>query len=244
MTNIRLKIQYDGTDYSGWQIQPSDKTIEGEITVAIGQIFQREVKLIGASRTDAGVHARGQIANFNIDRNVDVQTLRRGLNAILPHDISIQTAEEVNKDFHSRYNSKGKVYNYFIWNRDYKTPFYNRYSWHYHPPLDIAEMNRCALFLKGEKDFSSFRASGCDSSSPIRRIDLFTIKREDGFIKFVVEGSAFMKQMVRNIVGTLVQVGIGKMKPEQIIEILEARDRRTAGPTAPAQGLVLVSVKY
>ncbi|RMF93725.1 MAG: tRNA pseudouridine(38-40) synthase TruA [Candidatus Schekmanbacteria bacterium] len=244
MPNYKLKIQYDGTRYSGWQIQPNVKTIEGIITEAIDKIFHRKVKLIGASRTDAGVHARGQVANFHFPDEIDITTIKRGLNAVIPDDIAIQQVEIADEKFHSRYSAKSKIYQYFIWNRDYKTPFYSRYSWQIHNRLDIDAMRAASYFIKGEKDFSSFQGAGCDSKVPIRRIDFFDIKREEGFIKFTIEGSGFLKHMVRNIVGTLVEIGMGKMNPVEMIHILEARDRKKAGPTAPARGLVLVKVIY
>lgn len=244
MANYKLKIQYDGTSYSGWQIQPDVETIEGIITDAIEQIFHKKVKIIGASRTDAGVHARGQVANFHTTEDIDKDTLKRGVNAIIPGSISIQNTEKAEDDFHARFSSKGKIYQYYIWNRDYKTPFYSRYSWQIRRSLDIDAMKTASHFIKGEKDFSSFRASDCDAKSPVRQIDLFEIKKEEGFVKCTIQGSGFLKHMVRNIVGTLVEIGSGKMKPADMVRILEARDRTTAGPTAPPMGLVLVKVKY
>ncbi len=244
MPNYKLKIQYDGTVYAGWQIQPHEMTIEKVIADVIEEIFHEKIKLIGASRTDAGVHSRGQTANFHISKEIDLFTLKKGVNALLPDDISIQSAERVDDNFHARFSSKGKIYKYYIWNRDYKTPFYSLYSWHILKRLDMEAMKAASRFLKGEKDFSSFKASGCDAKSPVRRIDSFDIRSEDGFVVCTIEGSGFLKQMVRNIVGTLVEIGTGRMTPVDMVHILEVRDRKAAGPTAPGRGLVLVKVKY
>ncbi|KKR32788.1 MAG: tRNA pseudouridine synthase A [Candidatus Gottesmanbacteria bacterium GW2011_GWC2_39_8] len=249
MSNIKLKLQYDGTNYSGWQIQPKAATVEKVVTDCIERIFQEKIKLVGATRTDAGVHALGQTANFKtsrIDKMPSERQLLRSLNCLLPKDISVLEVETVDENFHSRFDAKGKIYKYQIWSSSVPSPFFYRYCWkiRYNPPLDLEAMNFAGKFLKGEKDFTSFQGAGCDAKTSVRRIDRVEFKNNGNILEIWIEGSGFLKYMVRNIVGTLVNIGRGLTSPEQMEHIINAKDRKAAGETAPAQGLYLMEVTY
>jgi tRNA pseudouridine38-40 synthase len=243
--NIKLVIEYDGTAFHGWQIQPGLKTIQGVIKGQIDQITQGDVNLIGAGRTDAGVHARGQVANFQTENTIDLIALQRGLNSLLSPDIVIKGIEEVKEDFHARFSAHSKQYEYHILNRSYPSSFLKAYAWYIPHKLDLALMERCGSLLVGSHDFSSFRASGDESRHSVREVIRFEIVRREGdLIVIVIEANAFLREMVRSIVGTLVDVGREKTSLEEFEKIFQARDRRQAGMTAPAQGLFLVEVKY
>jgi tRNA pseudouridine38-40 synthase len=243
--NIKLIIEYDGTAFHGWQIQPGQKTIQGVIKEQIDQITQEGVKLIGAGRTDAGVHALGQVANFQTESTIDLTALQRGLNSLLAPDIVITAIEEVAQDFHARFSARSKTYEYHILNCAYPSAFLKAYAWFIPHKLDIASMERCGRLLIGSHDFSSFRASGDESRHSVREVIHFEIERREGdLIVIVIEANAFLREMVRSIVGTLVDVGRGKTSVEEFEGIFQARDRRQAGMTAPAQGLFMKEVKY
>ena len=245
MRNIKLTIEYDGTNYHGWQIQPGLRTIQGAMQERIEQITQREVNLIGAGRTDAGVHALGQVANFQTENAIDLIALQRGLNSLLSPDIVIKGIEEVEEEFHARFSARSKTYEYHILNGTYPSVFLKAYAWFIPHQLDLAPMERCGKLLIGSHDFSSFRASGDESRHSIREVIHFAIERRQGdLIVIRIEANAFLREMVRSIVGTLVDVGRGKTSLEEFEKIFEAKDRRQAGMTAPAQGLFLVEVKY
>jgi tRNA pseudouridine38-40 synthase len=243
--NIKLIIEYEGTAFHGWQIQPGLKTIQGVMQERITQITQGAVNLIGAGRTDAGVHALGQVANFQTESTIDLNALQRGLNSLLAPDIVIKDIEEVAEDFHARFSACSKRYEYHILNRSYPSALLRAYVWFIPHHLDLAAMERCGKLLIGSHDFSSFRASGDESRHSIREIIRFEIERREGdLIAIVIEANAFLREMVRSIVGTLVDVGRGKTSLEEFKEIFAAEDRRKAGMTAPAQGLFLKEVKY
>jgi tRNA pseudouridine38-40 synthase len=243
--NIKLIIEYDGTAFHGWQIQPGLKTIQGVIKGQIDQITQGDVNLIGAGRTDAGVHAFGQVANFQTESTIDLLALQRGLNSLLSPDIVIKGIEEVKEDFHARFSARRKTYEYHILNRAFASAFLKAYAWFIPHQLDLAAMEKCGRLLIGSHDFSSFRASGDESRHSIREVIRFEIEsREGDLIVIRIEANAFLREMVRSIVGTLVDVGRGKTSCEEFKEIFEARDRRQAGMTAPAQGLFLEEVEY
>lgn len=245
MRNIKLTIEYDGSAYHGWQIQPGLRTIQGEMREEIARITQGKVNLIGAGRTDAGVHALGQVANFQTESAVDLTALQRGLNSLLPPDIVITEAEEVGEEFHARFSARSKVYEYHILNQPYPSALLRAYTWFIPHELDLPAMKKCGELLIGSHDFSSFRASGDESRHSIREIIRLEIEqRENDLIVIVIEANAFLREMVRNIVGTLVAVGRGKTSFEEFKEIFAAHDRRQAGMTAPAQGLFLAKVKY
>ncbi len=245
MRNIKLTIEYDGTAYHGWQIQPGLKTIQGVMKERIAQITQEKVNLIGAGRTDAGVHALGQVANFKTESAIDVTSLQRGLNSLLAPDIVITGVEEMEERFHARFSARSKIYEYCILNQPYPSAIGRYYTWFIHHGLDISSMKRCGEILIGSHDFSSFRASGDESSHSIREVFRLEIERRNGnLIVVAIEANAFLREMVRSIVGTLVDVGRGKTSFEEFKEIFQAQDRRQAGMTAPARGLFLIEVKY
>jgi len=245
MRNIKLVIEYDGTNYQGWQVQPKGPTIQGVIEEKLSLITGEEVNLIGSGRTDAGVHALGQVASFKTQSQMDGRSIQRALNSLLPTDIVIKKVEEVEEDFHARKQSKSKIYEYRILNRPIRSAFHRGYAWHIPQKLNLKEMEKAAQSLIGEHDFSSFRSVGTPMRTSIRRVIRVEWKRErDGLVRFEIEANGFLKQMVRAIVGTLIEVGKGKICSEEFRRILESRDRKTAGPTAPAHGLFLKEVKY
>jgi tRNA pseudouridine38-40 synthase len=243
--NIKLTIEYDGTAYHGWQIQPGVRTIQGVMREQIAQITQKKVNLIGAGRTDAGVHALAQVANFKTESTIDLLALQRGLNSLLPSDIVVKGAEEVEVEFHARFSARSKVYEYHILHQPYPSALMRDYAWFIHEELDLASMKKCAKLLFGSHDFSSFRASGDESRHSIREVIRLEIERREGnFVVIAIEANAFLRGMVRSIVGTLMDVGERKTSFAEFKEIFGAHDRRRAGMTAPAHGLFLVEVKY
>jgi len=243
--NIKLTIEYDGTAYHGWQIQPGLRTIQGMMREQIAQITQQEVNLIGAGRTDAGVHALGQVANFQTESTIDLASLQRGLNSLLPPDIVIISAEEMEEGFHARFSARCKTYEFRILNQPYPSAILRQYAWFIHDELDLPSMKECGKLLVGSHDFSSFRASGDESRHSIREVFRLEIARREGnLIVIAIEANAFLREMVRSIVGTLVDVGRGKTSFAEFKEIFEAHDRRRAGMTAPAHGLFLSEVTY
>ena len=247
MPNIRLTIEYDGTAYHGWQRQASVPTIQHAIESAIARISRESVTVIGAGRTDAGVHALAQTANFHTRATLDPAAWQRALNAVLPDDIAVIAAEAVDDSFHARFSARGKRYRYLVMNRPSPSPLWRRSAWHLFRPLNLARMRRGAAFLIGSHDFSAFRASDHahhPSDDTVCRLMRCAIRRDGDLVLFDLESDRFLKYMVRNIVGTLVQVGIGARDPRQIQAILAGKDRTHAGPTAPPQGLTLTAVVY
>ncbi len=255
MRTIRITLQYDGTAYRGWQRQLSDDTIQARIEDCIAKITGESANVMGAGRTDAGVHALGQVASFRTSSALPSSTLARAMNARLPADIRITEAGEARIDFHARHDASGKTYRYIISNGRVLSPFLHRYAWMVPCPLDAASMASAAEVLTGRHDFSSFRGAGCSSRNPVRTLSTLKVERTDGvscfgfpvdgvFYTVTAEAEAFMRHMVRNIVGTLVEAGRGKITVQDVGGILEGRDRRLAGPTAPPQGLFLDRVHY
>ncbi len=245
MRNIRLILEYDGTGYAGWQIQSTKPTIQGTLIHAIKVLTGEDVRLVGASRTDSGVHAMGQVANFTTTSRIPLYGIKRGLNSILPGDIAVKEAEEVPLQFHARRGAKSKTYLYRIFNGDYIPPLARARCWSVFRPLDIGLMREGAEFFIGKKDFRSFMASGCDARTTVREIFQFTVEdARDGFIELTVKGTAFLRHMVRIMVGTLVTCGLGRISPADIERIMDARDRTLANVTAPPQGLFLKEVEY
>ena len=242
MRNIRLVVAYRGAEYSGWQIQPTVPTVQGEIERRLEQMTGRPCRLRAAGRTDAGVHAEGQLANFRTESSISVQAFFRGLNALLPDDISICSAQEVDGDFDSRRHNRGKHYRYSIWNGREPSPRRAPEVWHLHRPLDLAAMATAARLLVGTHDFAALRSATCDCETTVRTIYRCTVAVEGQQLHIDVEGTAFLKNMVRVIAGTLVDVGRGRREPGSIPDLLASRDRTRAGPTAPARGLTLVRV--
>ena len=245
MRNIKLLIEYDGTDYSGWQIQPKGPTIQGMIEEKLSVLTGEMIRLIGSGRTDAGAHAFGQVANFKTQSKMDVGSIQRAMNSLLPPDIVIRKVEMVDEKFNARRNARSKVYEYQILNRPLRSALHPGYAWHIPQRLDLDSMKIAARSLLGEHDFSSFRSVGTPTRTAVRRVIRAEWKKgRDGHIRFEIEASGFLKQMVRAIVGTLTEVGRGKVSVEEFRKILDAKDRKEAGPTAPARGLFLKEVKY
>jgi tRNA pseudouridine38-40 synthase len=242
--NIKLTIEYDGTNYHGWQIQAKGETIQSILERALSTFCNAPIRITGSGRTDAGVHALGQVANFHADIQFDRHRLLRGLNALTPPDIAIKDAEAVADSFDARRAGRARVYEYRILVRPTPSPFYLNRAWHLHEPMEIAAMRAAIACLLGEHDFSSFRAAGCDAAQPVRKVYHVALEERGEILVLAIEATAFLRHMVRNLVGTLVEVGRGDRSPIQFAELLEARDRTKAGPTAPAHGLYLVEVKY
>jgi tRNA pseudouridine38-40 synthase len=245
MRNIKLLIEYDGTHYHGWQVQPNALTVQEVIEKKIEVMTQERVRLTASGRTDAGVHALGQVANFRTASSVPVEGFRRGLNSLLPSDIIVKSAEEVDLQFHAQYGAKRKTYRYVILNSEVPSALCRNYCWHLPLPLDLGAMQEACGVLPGRHDFSSFQGADADTEDPVREVYRAEwAVEEKGFLHFVIEADGFLKHMVRNIVGTLAEVGRGKISAGDFAKILDARDRRQAGVTAPARGLFLVEVKY
>jgi len=244
MPIIKLILEYDGTAYSGWQRQPDQPTIQEAVETAILGVTQINVPVTGAGRTDAGVHALGQVASFHIDRDMTPREWTRALNAHLPTSIVVRSAARMPNTFHARYSAKGKLYEYRILNRPERPAVERDYCWHIHQPLDDAAMNQAGLALIGSLDFSSFQTQPTDNDDPICHLQRFTVFREGDRLRTEAYADRFLKQMIRSIVGTLVEVGLNKRTPESLNTILKARDRSAAGKTAPPQGLFLVRVDY
>jgi len=244
MRNIKLTIEYDGKKFNGWQKQPDKLNIQGEIENAIKEITGEEVELIGSGRTDAGVHAFGQVANFKTNSNLPIEKFAIAINSKLKKSIVIKNAEEVDERFHSRYNAKQKTYAYLINNTKYGTAIYRDFECHIPMDLNIDEMKKAAKYFEGEHNFKAFKASGTSSKSSVRTIYKAEVMHDGDKIKIELTGNGFLYNMVRIISGTLVDVGLGKIKSEDIPSIIESKDRSKAGKTLPPHGLYLVEVKY
>jgi tRNA pseudouridine38-40 synthase len=245
MRYFKLTIAYDGTDFHGWQMQSNKPTIQGEIVSVLRRVTQESVFLHGAGRTDAGVHALGQVASLSLRRAIDGPSLVRSLNASLPDSVRVLAADQVPDTFHARYSARRKTYRYRLWNADVLSPFERPYVWHVHRPLDRDAMAAAATLIEGRHDFAAFRAAGGKTLSTEREV--FSSRLVAGLVPLIVyeiSGSGFLRCMVRNVVGTLVEIGRGRRPIEWMSEVIAGGDRRQAGPTAPARGLVLVSVEY
>ena len=245
MRHIRLVVEYDGSHLHGWQRQHGVPTVQEHLEIALAKLLTHEVQVTGASRTDAGVHARGQVASFRTERPIPVHGVRRGLNSLLPPDIAIRDAAEVPEDFHPRFSATGKHYRYTILARAERSPRWRDRAWHHSDPLSVSAMHDAARALIGEHDFAAFRAAGCTAKTTMRRVDSITLTRlHPHLLEVDIRGNAFLRQMVRIIVGTLTEVGTGRRSVSQMAEILASRDRTQAGITAPPQGLELIEVRY
>lgn len=244
MRNLKLVIEYDGTHYQGWQSQKNGLTIQGVLEEALSQILNQKIRLNGSGRTDSGVHALGQVANFKTDSALDLTALLKGTNSLIPPDILIKSMEEVPEDFHARFSAKSRIYEYRIWNALQPSVFYRSYSWWIKTPLDVEVMHKSALYLIGWHNFSSFQGADHEKVFPEREVRRVAFRHEGPEVIFFIQANAFLRHMVRNIIGTIVEVGKSKMSYQGFVEIVEARDRTKSGKTAPAQGLFLKEVCY
>ena len=245
MKNIKLVIEYDGKDFNGWQKQPTKLNIQGEIEQAIEHVTGEKVDLIGSGRTDAGVSALRQVANFRIEKDdINIEKLAYSINSQLKKSIRVKEACLVDDNFHARYGAKKKTYRYTINNTEQGTAIFRYLQYHFPIKLDEKEMNKAVKYLVGEHDFKSFKASGTSSKSSVREIYAASVTRDGDLVNIELTGNGFLYNMVRIIAGTLIEVGQGNIKAEDVKTILEAKDRSKAGKTLPANGLILVDVEY
>jgi tRNA pseudouridine38-40 synthase len=244
MRTLKLVLEYDGFDYCGWQAQGDGLTIQGVLEAALQKILGGPVRVNGAGRTDAKVHALEQVASFRCASDIATTALQRALNSLLPRDVVVHEVRNAPADFHARFSALGKVYAYRILNRPVRAPLRLRYAWHIPQALDVPAMAVAGTYLQGTHHFDSFRATGSEVKTTERTVTELTVTREQDEIVISCIGNGFLRHMVRNIVGTLVEVGRGARLPADIKRILDGRDRRLAGPTAPPQGLYLVRVLY
>jgi tRNA pseudouridine38-40 synthase len=248
MRSLKLTVAYDGTAYAGWQIQPDKPTVQGTFEAAWQKLTQESVRVNAAGRTDAGVHALGQVVGVSTQTRLSNDDLHRGLNAVLPEDIAVLAVEDAGERFHATYQATGKRYRYQIHNGRTRSVFDRRYAWHYPHPLDVAAMHAAGQGLTGRHDFSSFESAGSERPDSVRTVTELTVARgSDSLVDRVsieIAGDGFLYNMVRSIVGTLVEVGRGNRDTTWPAEVLAARDRRQAGQTAPPHGLFLVHVDY
>ncbi len=260
MRQIKIILEYEGTAYGGWQRQAGVATIQQVLEEKLALLLRHPAKVVAAGRTDAGVHAQGQVVSFSTDATLTLTRIRKGLNGLLPRDIAVLEAAEAPDGFNPRRDARGKRYRYLVWNHLSRSPLLRHRAWHVREALNLAAMRAGAKELLGEHDFSAFRAAGCESKTAVRDLRTLEIARcapdtaaapavhgatdEPGLIAFDVEATAFLRFMVRNIVGTLVEVGLGRRGASDMIRILEGGDRTQAGQTAPAHGLTLLCVYY
>lgn len=246
MPNFRLTLEYDGANFEGWQVQSGGRrTVQGELETAIARVSGKWVRVVGASRTDAGVHAQGQVASAVIATEWTPEALQRALNGTLPVDAAVVEAERAPEDFHARHSARGKLYQYRVWNSPTRSPLRAARVRSVACPLDLVAMSKAAEAFVGCHDFAALQGAGSEVESTVRTLTRLQIESEAaGEIVFWVEGRSFLRHMVRNLVGTLLEVGYGRRPIESMAELLAGGDRRRAGPTAPAQGLTLVRVLY
>jgi tRNA pseudouridine38-40 synthase len=241
---VKLTLEYDGTSFCGWQLQPNAPSVQGALERAVGIVLREPVRIVAAGRTDAGVHACGQVATFRTAQCPDLATLRRSLNALAGPDIAVLAADPAPDTFDPRRDARSRTYAYCILNRRAPSPFWRHRAWHVPYDLDVDAMRAAAEVLCGEHDFSSFRGAGCTARHAVRRAFASGLGRRGDVVRYEIEATGFVRHMVRNIVGTLVEVGRGALTVAAFRELIAARDRRCAGPMAPACGLYLVGVRY
>ena len=244
MRRIMLRVAYDGTNYHGWQVQPGAATIEGELNKAISALTGEAIQVIGASRTDAGVHALGNVAVFDTQSRIPAEKFSCALNQRLPEDIAVQQSEEVASDFHPRHCDCYKTYEYTILNRRFPLPEYRNTAYFYYGKLDMKAMQSGAEAFVGEHDFVGFCSAGTQVQSTVRQIYSLTVEQQGELIRLRVRGNGFLYNMVRIIAGTLLEVGRGRILPEELPDIIASGDRKRAGATAPARGLKLVEIVF
>lgn len=244
MKNYKMLIEYDGSRYYGWQRQPGHETVQGKLEKVLSLMCRREVEVIGAGRTDAGVHARGMVANAVMETDISPEEICAYMNRYLPDDIAVREVREASPRFHARYNAMGKTYCYTCYDGEIKSVFDRKYVVRLEEKPDIGAMRQAAELLKGEHDFRNFCVNPRMKKTTVRCVDRIEIVRTGDYIAFTFHGNGFLQNMVRILVGTLLEVGCGRMTCRQVTQVLEAQDRQKAGPTAPAQGLCLMSVDY
>lgn len=244
MPRLKLTIEYDGTDFVGWQVQPNGRSVQEVVERAASRLLKEEVRVLAAGRTDSGVHALGQVASLWSPMDLPLKAWMKGLNSLLPQDVAVVGAEVVPDDFDPRRWSLSKQYRYLISNRPVRSPLRRRTHWEIFQRLDFEAMTRAAVALEGRHDFSAFRAADCEARNALRNVHRVELQARGDELSITVEGDAFLKHMVRNFVGTLVEVGRGRRPVEWVREVLEGKDRTLAGRTAPPQGLTLMHVVY
>ena len=244
MRKLRLLIEYDGTAYHGWQVQPNGVTVQELLEKYLTQITKTPVRVFGAGRTDAGVHAKGQVAHFLTESAMTPREFLKALNSCLPADIVILKVDEVDERFHAQMSAVAKLYRYSILNRDYPSALDCRFAHYIAQPLNARAMRQAAAVLVGRHDFTSFRGAGCAAKTSTRTIRVCEIREEGDYLRIEVEGDGFLKHMVRNIAGTLIEIGKGRLSAGDMQAILDSRDRKNAGPTAPSRGLCLEWISY
>ena len=241
---VRITVAYDGTNYHGWQLQENGITLEEELNRCLTELLGEEIKVIGASRTDSGVHALGNVAVFDTVNRMPAKKISYALNQRLPEDIRIQKSEEVLPDWHPRHCESRKTYEYRIYRGEFPMPVKRLYSHFIYTPLDVGRMREASAYLEGEHDFKSFCQTGAQVESTVRTLYSLWVEEQDSDLVIRVCGSGFLYNMVRIIAGTLIEVGQGKREPESMLQVLSALDRSAAGPTAPANGLTLVKYEF
>ncbi len=244
MRNLKLTLAYDGTDFHGWQIQPELRTIQGELEQALRKLFNHEIRVTGSGRTDAGVHAHGQVANVQTIRTMDPTSVLRGANALLPREIRILAVDEVGPEFHARWSARSKTYEYRLWRGAIASPFGCRYVYSFRYPMCEHALDRGTDYFLGDHDFTSFCATATETEDRIRTIYAASWDRSETEWVFRIRGNGFLQYMVRTIAGTLLEIGRGRTRPDAVPEIFAARDRRRAGPSLPGYGLHLMEVEY
>lgn len=244
MKRVKIVVAYDGTNYCGWQVQPNGITVEEVLNRSLSNLLGEKIEVMGASRTDSGVHSLGNVAVFDTNTRMPADKIVFALNQRLPEDIVVQGSCEVPSDWHPRYQESTKTYEYRILNRTFRMPTRRLDTYFYHYPLDVEQMSEAASYLVGTHDFASFCAANAQVKSTVRTIYSCTAQKENDIITIRVTGNGFLYNMVRIIAGTLIEVGAGKRRPVEIKDILAAENRDAAGPTAPAQGLTMMGIEY
>ncbi len=242
---FKIIMEYDGAGFHGWQRQADVRTVQGDLEAALGRITNQKVTVIGSGRTDAGVHARGQVACFRCDVRLTPEVLQRALNGVLKEDVVVTDCVRAPDAFHARFDARSKTYRYVILNRPLPAAIGRQYAWFIRTPLDLRAMQDAAAFIRGTHDFKAFEGAGSPRAHTVRHVfHADWLEKEDGYVVFEIEADGFLRYMVRNIVGALVETGLGKTTPAAFNAVLEGRDRTLAGPAAPAHGLRLIKVNY
>ena len=245
MKRVKCIIAYDGTDFQGYQSQPGKRTVQGEIEAVLKKIHKgTDVPIYASGRTDAKVHAQGQVIHFDTNLPLDEQRWVYALNSLLPEDISVRHAQWVDSDFHARFSSKGKEYRYRVDRRKIKNPFLRNYAYHFTYPINMEEMRKAMAYITGKHDFTSFCSAKTEVIDKVRQVTLFEVEEQEEELVFRIAGNGFLYNMVRIIIGTVLEVGAGKRKADEIPKIIQAKDRRLAGKTVPGHGLYLWEVFY